>query len=159
MPRKTRILVPNCPHHIVQRGHNRKVIFLAGDHYQYYLSNLKEWKQELQIKIYAWCLMTNHVHIVAEPVGDPMALSLMMKRVNGRHYAYINRLEGRSGGLWAGRYKASPIQSERYLMSCLRYVELNSVRAKMVAGPNDYNWSSYNERCGGAEQIGLDYDD
>jgi putative transposase len=112
MPRKARVLVPNCTHQIVQRGYNCKAIFLTDDDCQYYLSNLKDWKNELKIKIYGWRLMTNHIYIVAEPEGDPMVLSTMMKRVNGHHSAYINRLEGRSAGLWEGRYKASPIQAD-----------------------------------------------
>lgn len=129
MPRKARILVPNCPHHIVQRGHNRKAVFLADEDYQFYLENLKEWKTKLHIKIYAWCLMTNHIHLVAEPGADAMTLSVLMRRVSGRQAGYVNKLEGRSGALWEGRYKASPIQKNGYLLCCCRYVELNPVRA------------------------------
>ena len=143
MPRKARVLVPNCPHHIVQRGHNRKAVFLDDQDYSYYLENLKEWKTELGIKLYAWCLMTNHIHLVVEPGNDAMTLSHLMKRVNGRQTAYVNKLEGRSGSLWQGRYKASPIQQENYLLCCCRYVELNPVRAGMVSHAKDYPWSSY----------------
>ena len=146
MPRKARILVPNCPHHIVQRGHNRNVVFLGDQDYQYYLENLREWKKELGIKLYAWCLMSNHIHIVAEPGKDAMTLSTLMKMVNGRQAAYINKLEGRSGSIWEGRYKASPIQRDSYLLSCCRYVELNPVRAGMVARAEEYPWSSCQER-------------
>jgi len=158
MPRKARVLVPNCPHHIVQRGHNRKAVFLADQDYQYYLENLKEWKQELGVKLYAWCLMTNHIHIIAEPPNDAMTLSTLMKRVNGRQSAYVNKLEGRSGSLWEGRYKASPIQKDEYLLACVRYVELNPIKAKMVASLKDYPWSSYLERAGvkGRELLDLD---
>ncbi len=78
MPRKARILVPNYPHHIVQRGHNRKVVFLDEDH-QFYLENLKEWTVTLGIKIYAWCLMTNHIHLIVEPGDDAVTVSELMK--------------------------------------------------------------------------------
>ncbi len=105
MPRKARILVPNCPHHIVQRGHNRKAVFLADQDYQYYLKNLEEWITELDIKLYAWCLMTNHIHLVVGLGENAMELSTLMKRVNGRQSAYVNKLEGRSGALWEGRYR------------------------------------------------------
>ncbi len=159
MPRKARVLVPNCPHHIVQRGHNRKAVFLADQDYQYYLENLKELKQELGIKLYAWCLMTNHIYIIAEPADDAMTLSTLMKRVNGRQSAYVNKLEGRSGSLWEGRYKASPIQKETYLLACVRYVELNPIKAKMVAALKDYPWSSYPERVGHRKRQLLDFDD
>ena len=78
MPRKERVLVPDCPHHIVQRGHNRKAVFLADEDYRYYLKNLNEWKQKLSIKLYAWCLMTNHIHVIAnsrETVDSSMKLN------------------------------------------------------------------------------------
>jgi len=146
MPRKARILVPNCPHHVVQRGHNKNVVFVEDEDYRYYLRNLQEWKENLGIKIYAWCLMTNHIHVIVEPGDDARAVSEMMKRVNGRQAAYVNKLEGRSGALWEGRYKASPIQRDEYLLSCCRYVELNPVRAGMVVQPESYQWSSYSER-------------
>ena len=146
MPRKARVLVPNCPHHIVQRGHNRKEIFLADQDYQFYLENLSEWKTELCIKLHAWCLMTNHIHLVVEPGDNAMDISALMKRINGRQSAYVNKLEGRSGAVWEGRYKASPIQKNSYLLACYRYVELNPVKAGMVATAADYPWSSYQER-------------
>ncbi|MCB1830706.1 MAG: transposase [Gammaproteobacteria bacterium] len=79
MPRKASVLVPECPHHIVQRGHNRNAVFLADQDYQFYLENLKEWKTAFGIKLYAWCLMTNHIHIVAEPGKDADTLALLMK--------------------------------------------------------------------------------
>ena len=148
MPRKARVLIPNCPHHIVQRGHNRKAIFLQEADYQYYLENLLEWKLKLSIKIYAWCLMTNHIHIIAEPGPDETSISLMMKQINGRHTAYMNTLEGRSGSLWNGRFKASPVQREAYLVKCCHYVELNPVAAGIVNHPEEYPWSSFRSRMG-----------
>ena len=158
MPRKARVLVPNCPHHLVQRGHNRNAVFVADQDYSFYLENLKEWKEELDIKIYAWCLMTNHIHLVAEPGSDAMTLSVMMKRVNGRQTAYVNKQEKRSGSLWEGRYKASPIQRESYLLSCCRYAELNPIRAAMAEKAEDYTWSSYAERMGKKPSFLLDED-
>ena len=158
MPRKARVLVPNCPHHIVQRGHNRKAVFLSDQDYQYYLENLSEWKKELGIKLYAWCLMTNHIHIIAEPGEDTMTLSTLMKRINGRQVTYVNKLEGRSGSIWDGRYKASPIQRDSYLLGCCRYVELNPVRAGMVAHAEEYPWSSYQERISRNGRTMLDVD-
>ncbi len=158
MPRKARILVPNCPHHIVQRGHNRKTLFVTDQDYRYYLSNLKEWKSKLNIQLYAWCLMTNHIHIVAEPSQNAQSLSLLMKRINGRQAAYVNKLEGRSGALWDGRYKASPIQQDSYLLCCNRYVELNPVRAGMVNHASEYPWSSYKERIVSDSPTMLDRD-
>ena len=152
-------MVPNCPHHVVQRGHNRNAVFVTDQDYQYYLENLKEWKSKLAIKLYAWCLMTNHIHLIVEPGANAMRVSELMKRVNGRQSAYTNKLEGRSGSLWEGRYKTSPIQRETYLLNCCRYVELNPVRATMVNDPMDYPWSSYRERMGQVSAGLLDKDD
>jgi putative transposase len=148
MPRKARVLVPHCPHHIVQRGHNRQVVFLADEDYQFYLDNLAEWKERLGIKLYAWCLMTNHIHLVLEPGDDASTVSLLLKRLAGRQAAFVNKQERRSGALWEGRFKASPVQRDAYLLACCRYVEMNPVRTGMVAGPRQYRWSSYRERMG-----------
>ena len=158
MPRKARILVSNYPHHIVQRGHNRKVVFLADEDYQFYLENLKEWKIKLGIKLYAWCLMTNHIHLIVEPGEDANTVSELMKRLAGRQAAFVNKQEDRRGALWEGRFKASPIQRENYLLACCRYVEMNPVRAGMVVGPRQYRWSSYRERIGLVDPGLLDLD-
>ena len=158
MPRKARILVSNCPHHVVQRGHNRKVVFLAEDDYQFYLENLKEWKLKLGINLYAWCLMTNHIHLIVEPGNDAGTISELMKQLAGRQAAFVNKQKARSGALWEGRFKASPIQRDTYLLACCRYVEMNPVRANMVVGPRQYRWSSYRERVGLAKSGLLDMD-
>ena len=158
MPRKARILVPNYPHHILQRGHNRNVVFVADEDYRFYLENLKEWKTKLGIQLYAWCLMSNHIHLVVEPGDDASAISELMKRLAGRQTAYVNKQERRTGSLWEGRFKASPIQRDNYLLACCRYVEMNPVRASMVSGPRLYEWSSYCERVGLIAPKMLNYD-
>lgn len=143
MPRKARVIVPNCPHHIVQRGHNRNAVFVCEEDYAYYLENLIEAKRELSIKVYAYCLMTNHIHLIVDPGDEVAAISLLMKRLAARQTRYVNRLERRSGSLWEGRYKVSPIETDAYLLACCRYVELNPVKAGMVIDPAHYAWSSY----------------
>lgn len=100
MPRTDRVVLPNYAHHIVQRGHNRQVVFAVEDHYLYYLDTLKAWKETYGIKVYGYCLM---------------------KCLAGRQTRYVNRLEGRRGTLWEGRYKSSPIQTDEYLLACCRY--------------------------------------
>ena len=159
MPRPARLIVPNMPHHVIQRGHNRQVVFAADVDYQYYLDNLWEWKTQLGCRVYAYCLMTNHVHLVVDPGRKPEQLSLLLKRVAGRQTRYVNALEGRSGTLWEGRFKSSPIQRDAYLLACCRYVELNPVRAGLVASPREYPWSSYRGRAGWAEPGALDWDE
>ena len=138
MPRTGRVVLPNHPHHIVQRGHNRQVVFAADEDFEYYLDTLKEWKRAHGIKVYGYCLMTNHVHLVLEPPEEIAALGRLMKRLAGRQTRFVNRLEGRRGTLLESRYKSSPIQTDAYLLACCRYVDLNPVRARMVARTEDY---------------------
>ena len=135
MPRPLRILLPNTPHHIVQRGHNRQTVFVGDDDYNSYRDNLIHFKKGFGGKIYAYCLMTNHVHLVIDPGDDPESLSKLMKRVAGRQTRYANKFEGRSGSLWEGRFKSSIISTAEYLTACCRYIELNPLRAGMVAAP------------------------
>jgi len=158
MPRQSRIVLPDCPHHIIQRGHNRQVIFAGDEDYLYYLDNLRLWKTELGCKVYAYCLMSNHLHLIVDPGDNPENLGLLMKRVAGRQTRYINRLEKRTGSLWEGRYKSSPIKADEYLLACCRYIELNPVRAGMVELPGQYRWSSLSERLGMVKRSLLDFD-
>jgi len=158
MPRQSRIVLADYPHHIIQRGHNREVIFSGDEDYLYYLDNLRLWKTKLGCKVYAYCMMSNHVHLIINPGENPENLGLLMKRIAGRQTRYINRLEGKTGSLWEGRYKSSPIQADEYLLACCRYIELNPVRAGLVGLPVQYQWSSYLERVGAVKQSILDLD-
>lgn len=146
MPRAGRIVLPNYPHHIVQRGHNRRVVFAEEAAYNYYLATLQEFKAVYGVKVYAYCLMTNHIHLVVEPPEEVAMLAKLMKRLAGRQTRYANRLQDRCGTLWESRYKSSVIQTEKYLLACCRYIELNPVRAHLVDRPEDYPWSSYRNR-------------
>lgn len=158
MPRLGRVVLPGYPHHIVQRGHNRQVIFAQDEDCAGYLENLRELKITFGIGVYAYCLMTNHVHLLLQP-GEAVAdLGRFMKALSARTTRYFNRLEGRSGTLWESRYKSSPVQSEQYLLACCRYIELNPVRARMAAHPGEYHWSSYAARMGGPGHEWLDLD-
>ena len=148
MPRTRRIALAHHPHHIVQRGHNRKNVFRTEKDRITYLETLKEFREKLGLRVYGYCLMTNHVHLIIDPGIDPTNLSLIMKRLAGRHTRRINRLERKTGTSWEGRFKCSPIESDRYLLACTRYVDLNPVRAKMIRLPQDYPWSSYRARIG-----------
>ncbi|MCL4790473.1 MAG: transposase [Gammaproteobacteria bacterium] len=158
MGRPPRLLLPGFPHHIVQRGHNRNAVFVEAGDYAYYLANLQEWKQRYEVEVHAWCLMTNHVHLVLTPRQQQKGISALMRRLAGRQSRYVNRLERRLGTLWCGRFHSSVIDTDAYLLACLRYVELNPVRAGMVDHPADYAWSSHRERMGLAPAALLDAD-
>lgn len=134
------------------------MIFAAEEDCLYYLDTLKTWKKAYDVKVYGYCLMTNHVHLALEPPEDVTVLGGLMKRLAGRQTCYVNRLEGRRGTLWDGRYKSSPIQTDAYLLACCRYVDLNPVRACMVTEPHDYQWSSYRSKVGLGTALWLDED-
>lgn len=148
MPRKPRFYLPDVPVHIVQRGHNRDAVFFEDEDYQVYLGRLLEASRKYDCAVHAYVLMTNHVHLLLTP-ADVSGPTRLMQHV-GRHYVpFINHKYGKSGSIWEGRYKASLIDSEAYLLSCMRYIELNPVRAQMVAHPAEYRWSSYRSNAEG----------
>ncbi len=134
------------------------MVFASDEDYLYYLENLREWKKNLECKIYAYCLMTNHVHLIVDPGNKIDNLALLIKRVSGRQTRYVNKLEGRRGTLWEGRYKSSPIEHDEYLLACCRYVELNPIRAGIVDLPENYRWSSYKYKVGIEKLDWLDLD-
>ena len=158
MGRRPRVFVPGFPHHVVQRGHDRNAVFIETADYEFYLANLIEWKSQYNVGVYAYCLMTNHVHLVLVPYAAGNAISSLMRRLSARQGRRINRLERRIGTLWTGRFKSSVVDTDEYLLACLRYVELNPVHARMVSRPEDYRWSSYAQRLGLNDDNWLDPD-
>lgn len=107
MPRRARITVANYPHHIVQRGHNRRAVFVTDRDRTTYLETLREFRNELGLKVYGYCLMTNHVHLIVDPGNDENNLGLLMKRLAGRHTRRINKLERRTGTSWKNASSAA----------------------------------------------------
>lgn len=154
MPRRPRIHLDGVPLHIVQRGHNRQPCFFAVADYLAYLEWLGEASRGAGCQVHAYALMTNHVHLLVTP-GDAQSVSRMMVALGRQYVPYINAAYQRSGTLWEGRYKSSLVQSEAYLLACMRYIELNPVRAAMCADPADYRWSSYRANALGEAQSWL----
>ena len=157
MPRTGRAVLPGYPHHIVQRGHNRQAVFAEPDDYRRYLDSLCEFKREYGVEVHAYCLMTNHVHLLLTP-RDGTGIARLMKRLAGRQTRRHNRLEGRTGTLWEGRYKSSPVDTDSHLLACCRYIELNPVRAHILVEPETYPWSSCGARLGSGRCDWLDLD-
>lgn len=142
MPRKPRFIIPGEPQHVIIRGINRDPIFYDVADYHAYLSYLKASLEQYHCSLHAYVLMTNHVHLLISPPDDSSLPKTIQKL--GRHYVqYFNYTYGRTGTLWEGRYKSSLIDTEHYLLTCYRYIELNPVRAQMVDHPCEYPWSSY----------------
>jgi putative transposase len=150
MPRHRRFDLPGVPQHVIQRGVDRQPAFFADDDCLFYLDWLGEYARKRDVALHAYCLMTNHVHLLLS-APSAGALGGLMQDMGRRYVQYVNRSYRRSGGLWQGRYKASYVQTERYLLACMRYVELNPVRANMVKAPGEYRWSSYRANALGAE--------
>ena len=142
MPRKPRFFLPDIPVHMVIRGNNRQVVFAEVDDYQAYLEWLAEGLEYSQSRLHAYVLMSNHVHLLVS-ASEPSNLSKLPQFVGRKYVPYFNHKYGRTGTIWEGRFKASSIDSEGYLLACYRYIEMNPVRAGMVESPKDYRWSSY----------------
>jgi putative transposase len=134
---------------VIQRGNNRQSVFFAETDYRYYRDTLQQAAARYDCAIHAYVLMTNHVHLLVTPHAEN-GLSRMMQGVGRRYVRYINGVYRRSGTLWEGRFKAALVDSERYLLTCMRYIELNPVRAGMVESPALYRWSSYRVNALGA---------
>ena len=149
MPRRSRLKIASVPQHVIQRGNNRQATFFAEEDYCCYLNWLADAARKYDCRIYAYVLMTNHVHLLAES-ARPYGLSLMMQYVGRYFVRYINRVYRRSGTLWEGRFKASLVDTEMYFLRCCRYIECNPVRANMVQAPGEYRWSSYRNHAFGA---------
>ena len=152
MPRKARLRVAAIPHHVIQRGNNHSPCFFAEDDYRFYLQCLLYGAGRYGCAIHAYVLMSNHVHLLVSPT-EKDGLSLMMRYLGSRYAQYVNRVYGRTGALWEGRFKSSLIDDERYLLTCYRYIELNPVRARIVANPAEYCWSSYLSHTQGQENL------
>ena len=142
MPRKPRFYLPGEPAHVIQRGNCRQAVFFADNDYRAYLSWLAQGAKKYGCTIHAYVLMTNHVHLLMTP-NTRDAISKTIQHV-GRHYVtYVNHTYGKSGTLWEGRHKGCVIDSEQYLLTCMRYIELIPVRSGVVEQAADYRWSSY----------------
>lgn len=147
MARLPRLTLPGYPHHVIQRGNNRQAIFVSKADYQTLLDLLIENANKFDVAIHAYVLMSNHFHLLVTP-QTPEGLPQMMQAVGRRYVRCFNNAQKRSGTLWEGRYKSTLIQSERYLLACMAYIDLNPVRAGLVAQAGDYPWSSYGHYTG-----------
>lgn len=141
MPRIARVVVVGLPHHVTQRGNNRERVFFDDDDRRHYLWTLLEYRQRCGVSILGYCLMDNHVHVLAVP-GQEDSLARCFAGANLLHTQRANRRHGRSGRLWQNRFFSCPVQSDSYLLAALRYIESNPVRAGLVERAWDYRWSS-----------------
>ena len=146
MPRPARLNIPGIPQHVTQRGNNRQACFYADEDYRLYLELLNDACRLHACHLHAYALMTNHVHLLITP-STPDGVSRVMCDLGRDFVRTFNRNYQRTGTLWEGRFKSSLVDTNRYCLTCYRYIELNPVRAGMVRHPADYRWSSYH--CNG----------
>ena len=152
MARLPRYVIPGQPQHIIQRGNNRQIIFAADADYQFFRDALVEAAGRFGLAIHAYVWMTNHIHLLATPTYED-SISKTFQSAGRKYVQYFNFTYKRSGTLWEGRYRATVVDSEAYLLTVMRYIELNPVRAGMVTRPKEYVWSSHRRNAHG--DIGL----
>ena len=150
MPRQSRLVLPGFAVHVVQRGNNKQQCFFREGDYVLYLLHLRELARMHGCKVHAFCLMTNHVHLLMTP-STPEGVSVLMRNLGQRYVQYVNRTYARTGTLWEGRFRSCVAESARYVLACYRYIELNPVRAGLVSEPKNYAWSSYRANAEGAD--------
>ncbi len=140
MPRVARIVIPGIPHHVTQRGTNRQTVFLSQADRKVYLELLRENCRQTGVSILGYCLMPNHIHLVAVP-QEELALAVVLRRTHGRYAQYFNARKQRCGHLWQNRFYSCPLE-RAHLWNALRYVERNPVRARLSEKPEEFEWSS-----------------
>lgn len=147
MPRPLRICLPDIIFHVLNRGNNRQAVFQRESDYQHYLEIFRRYKEEFQFKLFAYCLMTNHIHLIIKtsPSGT---ISQIMKAITIAHTRHYHKVYQASGYIWQGRFKSPTVSDDEYLLTLMRYIEQNPVRAGMVEYPEQYPFSSYHENTG-----------
>ncbi len=153
MARPPRFLAPGQPQYVIQRGNNRNRVFFGDGDRRFYLDCLAEASARYACRIHAYVLMTNHVHLLLSPASED-SVPRAMQSVGRRYAQFINWRRERTGSLWEGRYRACAVDGDAYFLVCSRYIELNPVRAAMVAAPADYAWSSFKANaCGQTDPV------
>jgi putative transposase len=152
MPRPSRLVVAGQAHHIIQRGNNRQAIFFEDADRRFFLSALGDALGAHGCALHAYVLMTNHVHLLITPERDA-GVGGLMQSLGRRYVGHVNRLYGRTGTLWEGRFKSTIVDAEDYVLACYRYIEANPVRARMVERAEDHRWSSHGANAFGESDV------
>ena len=140
MARLARVVAPGYPHHVTQRGNRRQQTFFGDDDYGAYVGLLARWAKAYKVRVWGWCLMPNHVHLILVPPGEA-ALRLAVGKTHRHYTRRVNFREGWRGHLWQGRFASYPMD-DAHLYEAARYIDLNPVRAGLVRAPEEWEWSS-----------------
>ena len=152
MPRQARLLLDNVCYHVITRGNQKQAVFRDERDFRAYLKLLTKYKRKYKFKLYGWCLMPNHVHMVMES----SLLSKVMHGIDLSYAQYFKYRYGTIGHFWQDRFKSPIIQKDAYLINCISYIEYNPLRAGLVSRPEEYKWSSYKARMLGKDNKLLD---
>jgi len=152
---KPRILIEHAAYHILLRGNQRQNTFKQDRDRSKFLMLVKKYKKRHKARLYAYCLMTNHVHLLLDP-SEKYSLQKIMHGISMSYAKYFNYKYEKCGHLWQGRYKNYAIQKDQYLLNCANYIEMNPIRSKICQNPEDYPWSSYKGRILGIDDEILD---
>ncbi len=142
MGRHARINYPDLTYHIINRGNNREVIFAEAQDYEHYLNTVQRYKKKYHFKLFAFCLMTNHVHLLIK-ISKYGSISRIMQSITIAHTRRFNFKYQRCGHIWQGRFHSPIVSNDDYLLKAMQYIEQNPLRAKMVKSIADYAYSSY----------------
>ena len=145
MPNGARVLMDNVFYHIIVRGNQKQKVFTENTDFETYLKRIERYKRKYRFRLYGFCLMPNHIHMIGE-IERKEDLAKFMHGLSRSYTAYFNDKYDKVGYLWQGRFKSKIIVKDQYVINCINYIELNPVRAKIVSSPGEYQWSSYKER-------------
>lgn len=155
MPRGARILLENVCYHIIARGNQKQQVFIGEEDYKRYLRLIERYKTKYHFRLYGYCLMPNHIHLILDP-RKPRDLMKAMQGLNLSYSIWFNTKHDKVGHLWQDRFKSMVIEKDEYLIACINYIEANPVRGNITAGPLEYLWSSYKARFLGIKDSLLD---
>jgi len=147
MARLPRLTVAGHVHHVIHRGNNRQVVFASAENRLFFLGLLDQYARALDVAVHGYVLMNDHFHLLLTP-GTPEGVTQLMQAIGRRYVRYFNALQGRSGTLWEGRFRSTVLEAATQVLPCMAYMDLNPVRAGLVAQPQDFAWSSYRHYAG-----------
>lgn len=147
MARLPRLTVAGHVHHVIQRGNNRQLVFARAEDRVFFLELLEQNARAIKVAVHGYVLMDDHFHLLLTP-ETPEGLPQLMQAIGRRYVRYFNTLQGRSGTLWEGRFRSTVLEAATLLLPCMAYMDLNPVRAGLVAQPQDFAWSSYRHYSG-----------